>query len=238
MLRRLVLLLITVLVATAFAVGDLERGNRLFREGRYAEAVEAYRSALESGTSTPELHYNLGTALLQVGQYEEAGVHLRTALDAIKPDLRERSLYNLGNRYLLDARSAKDPQARRQLLEAAVNAYKETLRVQPNDTDAKWNLELALRDQDELPPMPEEGSGEGDPQEGEAGAPTSGMPNGQPQPGNQDSRSSNGRNSPDHGPLSRDEAERILNAIEQDERALTRNKLRKGQREKRVERDW
>jgi hypothetical protein len=39
-------------------------------------------------------------------------------------------------------------------------------------------------------------------------------------------------------PMSREQADRILSAIEQDERQLTREKLRKGQRRTPVARDW
>src|SRR5690606_28763275 len=60
--RRLVMLGLALLLLGGFGIGDLERGNRLYRAGRYAEAVEAYRAALADGTDTPQLRYNLGTA--------------------------------------------------------------------------------------------------------------------------------------------------------------------------------
>src|SRR5690606_24542996 len=50
-----------VALLTGLGIGDFERGNRLYRQGRYAEAVEAYQAALEGGRDTPELRYNLGT---------------------------------------------------------------------------------------------------------------------------------------------------------------------------------
>jgi hypothetical protein len=55
-----------------FGIGDLERGNRLYREGRYEEAVAAYTRVVESGKATPQVHYNLGTALLALGRFDEA----------------------------------------------------------------------------------------------------------------------------------------------------------------------
>ena len=48
-------------------IGDLERGNRLYRAGRYPEAVAAYQEALRDGEGSPQLRYNLGTALLRSG---------------------------------------------------------------------------------------------------------------------------------------------------------------------------
>jgi hypothetical protein len=38
--------------------------------------------------------------------------------------------------------------------------------------------------------------------------------------------------------MSEEEADRVLSAVEQDERQLTREKLRKGQRRTPVSRDW
>ena len=43
---------------------------------------------------------------------------------------------------------------------------------------------------------------------------------------------------PEQQPMSREQADRILSAIEQDERDLTREKLKKGQRRTPVARDW
>lgn len=74
-----------LLAATlGFGIGDVERGNRHYRAGRYAEAVEAYQAAIRDGNTSPEVRYNLGTALLQLGRYDEAGEQLRRALDGIE----------------------------------------------------------------------------------------------------------------------------------------------------------
>lgn len=227
-----------LLLAPGFGFGDLERGNRLYREGRYLEAVEAYSRALRDGESSPVLHYNLGTALLRLKRYDEAERHLRAALMTVEPEARERTHYNLGNRYLEAGREADDPRARAKLLDAAVEAYKHALRIDPTDVDAKWNLELALREQEQNPP--EHGGGQsgdqGPPDEwnddqGQGqGAPPMSMP--QPSPGER--RTS----PPEPGTMTREQAERILSAAEQDERELFRQSLRKGRRDRPVARDW
>src|SRR5690606_14389049 len=73
--------LVLALSMNGFGPGDKERGNRLYRDGRYEEAVEAYHEALRDGDTSPELRYNLGTALLQLSRYEEAGQYLQSALE-------------------------------------------------------------------------------------------------------------------------------------------------------------
>lgn len=216
-------------------IGDLERGNRRFREGRFREAVEAYRAALADGEDGPVLRYNLGTALLKLGRYEEAEEHLRAALDVVEPETREWVYYNLGQRFLEDARGEGDPEATRALYDAAVEAYRQALRLRPGDMDAKWNYELALKERDEQQAGGGGGGGEDGEQEQEeqpgdegAGGESRGSPSESPQGGEAQGQA----------PMTQEQAERILSAVEQDERELFQDKLRKGAREARTTRDW
>lgn len=224
---------VALIAVLALGIGDFERGNRHYRAGRYAEAVEAYRAALEDGDDRPELQYNLGTALLRLGEYEEAQRHLEAALSDVEPELRQRALYNLGNRFLVEGRESAEAAQRDRLLDAAIEAYRGALRLSPSDADAKWNLELALRAQDEPPETPEQADqdqqDERDDQSGGGGE--------QPQPNapQGDQPEGGGEN---EAPLSPEQAEQILNAVEQDERELYQEQLRRGARETPVVRDW
>lgn len=234
---RAAALLLLFLVGNAFGIGDIERGNRYYREGRYQEAVREYRKALDSGVNTPELHYNLGTALLQLGRFDEADPHLRTAVRSDNRELRQRAYYNLGNRALLPGRQAGEGAS--ELLDAAIASYRQALRLDPSDVDAKWNLELAIREQEQQSQAPQSGGGEDQrkPDDDEP-SPASGDGSGQ-SPSQAPGASGNRQGSQlEQRPMSREQADRILNAIEQDERQLTQEKLRKGERRTPVARDW
>lgn len=226
---RFVGLLLLVLMVLGLGPGRLATGNRLYREGRFEEAAAAYQDALRRGETSPALHYNLGTSLLQLGRHEEAEIHLRQALQDLDPELRQRTLYNLGNRFLDEGRGAAAPESL-QLLDAAVVAYKAALRIRPDDTDAKFNLELALREQEEQRAGGATDEDEGDPEdrdEGGAGdAPAPAEP--RPEPGARE---------PGQG-LTQEQAEQILAAAEQDERDVYRERLLRGRREVPVDRDW
>ena len=228
---------------TGFSIGDLEKGNRLYREGKYAEAAAAYEKAVASGNDSPEIRYNLGTAYLRLGRYEDAEKNLRLALREMRTDVRQLAYYNLGNRYLEDARkNGAEPEAATRMLDAAVDAYKHALRLQPDDMDAKWNLELALREKEKQSNSPS-GGGQDDQQprndDDQDQAPSAGGG-----PGSSSQSQSNAGQGQQQGqqyeqrPMSQEQADRILSAVEQDERQLTREKLRKGERRTPVARDW
>jgi Ca-activated chloride channel family protein len=240
---RATVIVLALLAGTGFGPSDLERGNRLYREGRYEEAVAAYRRVLEGGRTAPEVHYNLGTALLALGNYAEAEQQLRAALQGVDPALRHRSFYNLGNRFLDEGRAERDVQRQGRLLDAAIDAYRRALRIDPADSDAKWNLELALRDRENnrlrqaASPQPHEdrqGEDGQDRQEQDASGVAAGGTAGQSPAGEVTDTGTD----TDRQQMSREQAERILSAIEQDERDLTRDRLRRGQRSVPVLRDW
>jgi tetratricopeptide (TPR) repeat protein len=70
-----------------------ERGNELYVEGRYQEAVAEYVAALStvSDDEAPDLYENLGVALWQLGRWRPAARALLRVLDG-EPTRREQSL--------------------------------------------------------------------------------------------------------------------------------------------------
>jgi len=82
----LAMLILVLLDVTA----DFEDGVRLFREGRYAEALERFERVLAE-RDEPEAHANAAACLYRLGRHAEAVAHLRAALKK-KPD---RQAYRL-----------------------------------------------------------------------------------------------------------------------------------------------
>ena len=119
---------------------DPNGGERLYEIGKYSEARDAFRAALQH-TDQPAVRYDLANAEYRMRRYEDA---VKTYREALGSGLRERRLafFNLGNAYV---RAAEDAGGSAEFLQRAVTAYEEVLRLDPTDRDAKWNLELALR---------------------------------------------------------------------------------------------
>ncbi len=126
-------------VACSAAMREARRGNRHYEAGRYSEAYQAFNRAFET-SGDPALQYDLGVALYRLKQYEDAARSFRES--ASIPRLRQRSYYNLGNAYV---RASEEAPEKDEPLRQAITAYEEALRLNPADSAAKWNLELALR---------------------------------------------------------------------------------------------
>lgn len=222
--------------------GQEEAGNRAYRRGDAAEAAERYREALAARGGSPRLQYNLGTALLRLGDPEPAREKLTEALDARSLELRARAFYNLGNALV---RPPADGELSAESLRAAIDAYRRALLLDAGSDEARWNLELALRrlrkleeNRQSLPgseeesPAPAEGAGDGQPQrprrgDGQVPAPESG--------GAEQSRGADQRSV--DAPLPTALAEQVLRAVEERERDLQREKLKR-QRKRVSGPDW
>jgi len=150
----------------AAAWQHVRAGNEAYAAERFEEALDEYRQAASAQPEDPAINYNIANALHRLSRLDEATASAEQArVFAEAADdgaIAQLALYTLGNTSF-----------RQSDLEAARDAYQGVLRIDPDDIDAKANLELVLRllapppDPDEPPPPPEPGEGEGDPGEGE-----------------------------------------------------------------------
>jgi len=91
--------LIAVLLAAGLAAGasaanpeaDFDAANKLFEEGKYAEAASAYERLIAQGTRSAPLYYNLGTARYKLGQLGWAIAAYRQASDLAPRDASLRA---------------------------------------------------------------------------------------------------------------------------------------------------
>jgi Ca-activated chloride channel family protein len=240
-----------VIILLSFIAGDgisqaerkfIRQGNRDYDEKNYQQAEIGFRKALEKAPGSVPADFNLGNALYRQKQYEPAaGKYAELAQKEKEKGTLSRYYYNLGNA-LFESKKYTE----------SIGAYKNALRANPSDTDAKHNLQLALRmlndqnnrknqeqkgDQDQQEQgkneqnnnreqgnnkeqKPEQGQGQEDKQEQQ-----------QPQ-SNKDQQS--------RGQISPEDAERILRALENDEK----NVLKRVQEQKKkvqkppVDKNW
>ncbi|MDZ7631009.1 MAG: VWA domain-containing protein [Gemmatimonadaceae bacterium] len=192
----------------------------LFRQRRFTDAVRILRENVARGDRTLRTQYNLGTALLEADSIP-AATEVLDRVVTIAPDaeLRYRALFNLGLANLRRARAVPEAAAA-PLYSAAVAAYKRALRTRTDDADAKWNLELALREQ-------QKGGGGGG-----GGASGGGGGGQQPPP----AAPPPGKGQQD---LEKQRADAVLNSAARDERDVQTRRQRDGQRrEAAAGKDW
>jgi tetratricopeptide (TPR) repeat protein len=79
--------------------------------------------------------FNLGDALYKQEQYDKAAQEFANiANKKISEDITSSAYHNLGNSYLQQRK-----------LEESINAYKNSLRINPDDKETKYNLEYAKK---------------------------------------------------------------------------------------------
>lgn len=134
--RLTILVIIFPLLGFTFLDGVAEKnreGNRLFKEGKLEEAVQCYLEAQAENPERLELRFNLGDAFYRQEAYDKALQEFERALESRDKALLAKSYYNIGN-----------VNFRQKRLGEAAEAYKRALALDPDDLDAKINLELTL----------------------------------------------------------------------------------------------
>ena len=146
-----IFLLAGVFAVTALGCGAApervnDSGHDLLDAGEYGAAAETYRKAQELAPDAGEPYYNAGNALYRSGDY---GGAIQEYDEAIKRAegvlLRADAQFNRGNAFF-----------QMQEYPDAVNAFKEALRLEPDNEETRHNLELAMR----LLPTPEPQQGQ------------------------------------------------------------------------------
>ncbi len=136
-------LLMAALLFVLAACGQTEakannEANIAFEQGEYQQAISEYEKVSQEQPERPEPVYNAANARYKLEDYEQALEELQQALvytdDDDGQDLYAKSRFNIGNVFF----QAEE-------YEQAIEEYKEVLRQDPDDVDAKHNLELALR---------------------------------------------------------------------------------------------
>lgn len=123
---------------------DVQAGKRAYAAGDYDLSVSDFQQALGGDGERAPLHFDLGTAIVQRSMSHTSAsarqedldlaiVSFHTASAQADPALQEKAQYNLGNALVLRGRFAE-----------AVAAYRRVLIQNPENQDARHNMELAL----------------------------------------------------------------------------------------------
>lgn len=141
-----------LILFTAAAANDGRKANEAYENGNYEQAEELYLAAIEQEPDNARLYFNLGNARAKQGKVEEAiDSFMEFRLLAETPEEKALAEYNIGT--LLAEGEKWKP---------AATHFKNALKLNPADMDAKHNFERALAEQED---QEDEGEGEDQNQE-------------------------------------------------------------------------
>lgn len=108
----------------------VRKGNRQYDRSNFESSILRYMQALERDSTSFEAVYDLGNALFRAERFDTAEQMLtRAAADTTRTDAeRAEAFFNLG-----------DVQFRQQNLQGALECFKNSLRLNPDDMEAKYN---------------------------------------------------------------------------------------------------
>lgn len=143
-------LLLSLGIATANAQSKeaksaVRKANKLYEKEHYDDAATQYHKGLQADSTYYKLHYNLGNSLYRQKNYSEAATHFEAALQnpTMTDSEKSKAWQNLGNCHLkagLDNRENGMEE-----FQKAVNSYKQSLKADPKNEDARYNLSYAKK---------------------------------------------------------------------------------------------
>jgi len=132
---------------------NIAEANRLFKQGKYDDALAKYGDVLVDHPESPLLNFNMGDANYKAGKYSEAIASFARVRPG-EPDSKRvaYAAYNIGNAEyrLAAAAEAAKPQDALKGYATALVAYRRALGADPTDQDAKFNYEYVTRKMDDL----------------------------------------------------------------------------------------
>jgi tetratricopeptide (TPR) repeat protein len=189
---------------------DISKGNEAYKKKDYGTAAQAYKNALNRSSQNTVATYNLGNALYKNEKTDDAiSSYDKTIQKTNDKAVKQKAYYNKG---VALQKQNKLPEC--------IEAYKNSLKLDPNDEDARQNLERALKQQQQKQKQNDEQKKKEQ----------------QQQQKKQDQKQ---QPKPEQPKMSKEDAEEKLKTLEQEEKNL-QDKLKKirAARQNKLTKDW
>ena len=232
-MKNTLFILSLLMCITSFAQNKksfLRDGNELYTDSSYNDAEIQYRKSLEKDQDYFKASFNLADAIYKQGRYKESSALFDALIDNADMENDLAKVYhNLGNSLTQE-----------QKLEEAIEAYKNALRINPNDAETRHNLTLSKKqkqEQEQQEEKKEENKEEKKDQEKDKEGEDKQEQNKEQEKGDEEKE-----NQPEEKKeeMSKEDAEKMLEAIQQEEKELQEELQKKKVKGKRVKvlKDW
>lgn len=246
--------ILTAIVLILFSSISFAQSNRIlinkgvdkYDEKKYSDAEVDFRKVVEGSPKNFDANYNLGDSYYKQQKYEEAIKSYTSALENTESDAnRAKVYYNIGNSLLKDDK-----------IEQSIEAYKNALKYNPDDDDTKYNLSYALellknknqkkdqqnkndqnkKDQNKKDQQKQQNQNQD--QQNKDQKKQDQKQN--PQPKDQESKQDNTKQKqqPKENQISKEEAQRILDALKNNEKDLQKKLRKKTGTVRPTDKDW
>ena len=238
-ISKLILILILAMVGTGSVSADnrqsrkyIRHGNSLYRAGKHREALVDYYKAMRADTTNARALYNLSTAMFpdqwrsvpdaqrdtMVNYYRQAAQNETT------PYRKAHAYHNMG--VVLQGK---------QDFQNAIEAYKMSLRFNPNDDETRYNLVLCQRQ------LKKQGGGGKNNQQNKQDEQQDQQKQEQDKQQQQQQQKQDQQQNEQEPPMSKENAEQLLNAVMQQEKQ-TQQRMQDAKQQqskrRRIEKNW
>jgi Ca-activated chloride channel family protein len=203
----------------------IRQGNGQYNDKKFAESEVSYRRAIDKNKMSSDAGFNLGDALYKQNKYEEAGKQfLDNSTSTTDSKRKSANLYNLGNSLLNNKK-----------INECIDAYKNSLKLNPGNKEAKYNLacaqDLLKQQQQQQDQKDKNKENKKEDQKNDQNKDQQGKDQNKGQDDKQD-KNNQPQQQQNQG-ISKEDAQRLLNAIANDEKNVQEKvKLAKATKEK------
>ncbi len=248
----LLFLAITIIALPTFAQstrGLVNDGVDQYEKSNFTEAEVNFRKGIENEIESYESQFNLGDALYKQGKFEEALEQFKKTFPLANTENTKAELFhNIGNSLL-----------KAQKLKESIGAYREALKHNPNDIETKYNLSYALKqmkdkqknqkdnkdnkdnqDKDNKDDKKNENKKDQDKKDEDKDKKKEEQQKKDEQKDNKDQKKNENKPQPKEpkDEISKQEAQRILDALKNNEAELQKKMRQKKTKRTNVEKDW
>lgn len=220
--------------------GVVNDGVDEYEESKFAEAEVNFKKGIEENVESFESRFNLGDAIYKQGRFEEALEEFKNSMPlAMNDEAKAGIFHNIGNTFL-----------KSQKLKESIGAFREALKLNPDDMETKYNLSYAIKqmqnqqdqqnqDQQNKDDKNQDKNDENKDQQDKDK--NEDEEKNQDQPKDEENKDQDQQKPQPQEPkdeISKDEAQRILDALKNNEAELQKKMREQKTKKTNVEKDW
>ena len=140
-----------VLVTSQVVLADSARvftskGNKLYEQGNFNEAINSYDQALTEAPGALEPKFNQANSYYRLDDLDKAtDLYKQVAAESKDMKLVAKSKYNLGDSYFQEGSKQKDSNLQKAIddMKTAISSWRGVLDIEPENKKAAKNIEVA-----------------------------------------------------------------------------------------------